>query len=668
MSDFDDDDDMLLELVRATQRPPDQPDSLYRARGEIAILRAQLEALQSSKNAEAERLRRDLEAARSAARGHIDALKSSVDKLEDEKRFLDNEIRALSAKRRKVEAAERPQPGPAKSSLAEAGEAAESSPAEQPEADVRPGDGVVIRVQDEWSQFCDFLHGYTINGSSRTCMGFLATICVEDCVGSSGFGRRLRLAPRVPVSSAVWEYLLEVRHLRLDALVENVCGELMALVEALLAVPQQRAFLAVPFLVCLVHASVTFKYSAVGEKLALQLVQQACALSRRFVALLVSADGADSFVEQRGTYQQRVLENFTLVACLDLVEAVVVVATQFGAAFVRRLWHTMDFDLLTAVFPENSERFKASAQINLVYNYVEMLSASLEGSFAAGDQAQNARIVQSLIKAFLIDISVKDDFMFFGLNRALGNNGDLVKICEAVPQKNPLNSPLVSVAFPVKHTPPSPQESFAVLQNHESHLLSLRLKMVSLLEALIVNGNMQLVNSKENIKSIVRIIGFEQNFIMHQPRSKVVHMRLSIISSLLRVLFYIIDENKNINTLIYPETLHEIFVILMRVAFSSDSLSTDAHQFLSEIRGKGLVDIGVFNKACEWRSREVAHFNIFDARPNKYAELSNIECDFANGVEFPYDSETIEIAREMLSVCVNHDEADNLYYNMNSEV
>lgn len=715
-SSFDDDDDeILMALVRATQAPQSaqpvhnsengnvpnnapqansltnstqtaqkqqtQNDQLllFRAQGEIAILRAQLESLQALKNEEILRHNREYQNAQSQAQEHIAALKQSVEKLEDEKKFLSNEIRSLAAvKRRKVS------PNGALTvedvDVTSLISVPSLAPTPTTESVQKLSDQIlkvkstpVIRVQDDWSLFCLHIWSYTINGSKRSTMEILSRICVDVPVY---VGPEMKIEARAPILAAIWNYLMLKKDSRLDKLVYQCCEQMVLLVKTLLARTDKMpgSILPVPFIVSLLHACVNFKVSAVDGRLVLFLVRETCVILSKFVFLLqLSEDKEESFLDHRNvTYQHRLLENFTLVLCFDLLEDVMVIATQFGPEFVANLWalDAINTELLMKILPENTERFKSAAQINLVYNFVEMLSASLmEGGFATNNDTLKKLLVTSLIKVFLIDISIKEDFMFFGLNRALGNNGDFHRISQAIPEKpdSTFNQALASIAFPVK--PPSLEEltGYLAVTNHEHHLLSLRVRIVNLLESLVVSGCMHLLNQKENIKSIVRIIAFEQNAIMHQPRSQFVHMRLSIIAVLLRILYYITDEHKNINTLIYPETLYEIFVILMRIAFGSDSLSFEAHKLLSDIRAKGITDVGVFNRWCESRSREIAHLNLHDARPSKFTELSNAECDFANGLEFPYELETIEIAREILGVCVNHDEADNLYYNMNSD-
>ena len=209
------------------------------------------------------------------------------------------------------------------------------------------------------------------------------------------------------------------------------------------------------------------------------------------------------------------------------------------------------------------------------------------------------------------------------------------------------------------------QLAFEVQSNHEYHVLDLRLKVATLLESFIVTkSSTQIFELKEYIKSIVRTIEFEQVFIMRSPRSKTIYLRIQIIAVLVRILNYISSEVRGLNNLIYPETLYEIFVILLRIAFGSNSLSAEAHSLLLEIRSKHKYDKLVFNDDCERKAREINHITFSNLHTKSVAD---IESELANGLEFPYETDTIEVAREILDLCVTHEEADNLYFNMNNE-
>lgn len=677
-SDFDDDDDeAVLQLMRATQHveiPPQNgsldPQSvtspeLFRAQGEIAILRAQLELLQKLKGDDATRLLGQLLAAKESAKDQIEALRVSVQKLEDEKRFLRNEVKSLSAvKRRKVE--------PASAEVAE-----KSCSSEGAGAKLTPtigSMGATIQIQDDWLQLSHHLWHYTINGSDRTTMEILLRVCLRETVK---VGTDLQFVADAPLLTQVWARFMDLRLLRLDKIVNEFCELVLALVRRLLdgySSGKLEMLLSVPFLLSLVHGAITFKPLAVTESLAVLLISAMCRIAQKFVFVLQLNDEEEEALlgHENVTYQQRLLENFTLITSMDVLELLTSVFTSFGAAAVRSLWQNQIIcpDLLLGIMPENSERFVSKFQINVVFNAVEVLFASVtENGFATGDIKKNKSFISTLIKTFLVDIEMKDDFLFYGLNRVSGNNADFSSVSAIVPSELPsfLNVTYTAVPCPVEPPKRSEKQQFQVLLSHDAHMLSLRIRVATLLESIVVCGMSDLVNLQENVKLMVRVINFEQNLIMQQPRYPYVHMRIEIIAVLVRMFYYLIDEHKNVNTLIYPETLYEILVVLMRIAFGSDSLSADAHRVLAEVRSRGVVNMEVFNRACELRSRELAHINIFDRETTGNGQLADVESDFANGLEFPYDSETIEIAREILAVCLSHDEADNLYYNMTSQ-
>ena len=140
---------------------------------------------------------------------------------------------------------------------------------------------------------------------------------------------------------------------------------------------------------------------------------------------------------------------------------------------------------------------------------------------------------------------------------------------------------------------------------------------------------------------------------MRSPRSKTIYLRIQIIAVLVTILNYISSEVRGPNNLIYPETLYEIFVILLRIAFGSNSfLSPEAHSLLLEIRSKHKYDKLVFNDDCERKAREINHITFSNLHTNSKL-VGDIECELANGLEFPYETDTIEVAREIFDLCVH---------------
>ena len=195
-------------------------------------------------------------------------------------------------------------------------------------------------------------------------------------------------------------------------------------------------------------------------------------------------------------------------------------------------------------------------------------------------------------------------------------------------------------------------------------MLNLRVRVAQFIENFLLcsDGDTEALALRDHIKAIVRVIGLEQLAILRNPRSCNVHLHGVVIQILVRILHYVVEDSKGISTLVYPETIYEIFVYLLRIAFGSSSLSTEAGDLLVRIRTNH-PDLVVFNEHCETRARNLSH--VEHSRDGRV--LAEAEVHFANGLEFPYEEETVELAREILDSCVTHDEADNLYFNMTNE-
>lgn len=679
--DFDDDDDVLLRalvagegrLHGATEAPSLPPDSdrkpplaalssqarLYKAEGEVSILRAQLQQMEHASRAEVARLRENLAAEKQNSDSQVTLLRAAVLLLEDERKFLNNELQAASGalKRRKV-ADSVPRSG--RDSAAFSGTGALATPPTQPRRAVppapletRPVVLRVIRVDNDASLLEDHLWTHCINGCHRTTLSFLAKIYLPRNVSAEG----LFVPERQPVASAVVEFLMSRKSLRLDVLLDQFCLSVCDLADE---VVRHCDVTSVPFLLALVHSALTFRSSALSEESLRKIASKVARIAGRFVHLLDTGRGHDL---DHHTRQLLVLQRFALVCCFDILERVFYVATAFPD-LPTALFRDNMADLFRVALPENSERFVSTTQVNLVHCVVEMLIASVgEQGFAFGNQPiADAAVVSSLLKVLLIDIPIKDDFMFHGLNRTLGNNGDLQKVEATVPESTTqLDEMLVLLPCPFPSTLSQPPQD-AIDTSHEHHLLSLRLRVATMIEGHIVaQETTQVFQNKEFLKSMVRYIGLEQGVIMNCPRSPTVYLRVQTISTLVRVLHYISTEVKTIASVVYPETMYEVFVILLRIAFGSDSMSVDAYRLLSHGRQAGYFG-PIYNHWCEQRARQLGHSD--SGHPQ---EMADLESEFANGLEFPYEQEIIELAREILEPCVTHEEADNLYFNLNYE-
>ncbi|RCK55649.1 DNA damage checkpoint protein LCD1 [Candida viswanathii] len=701
-SDFDDDDDALLQdvLYGRTQLPvftqtqaqtkPVQTTTtqssapsilddkvqarLFQADGEIATLRAQLLQLQNQRQKEVAELTNSLNAARQSSEDQVVLLKTAVQRLEDEKRFLNNELMATNDfKRRKTAHGKFMTPH-------QSVQEGNNVKMVQEPVQVEPNKEVVmepvvpiviakpiqkiVQLQNDSSLLVDQLWNHCIIGSKRTSFEYLSKIRLDlDLELSSG----LKILKRTAIMSSIVEFLMMNKNSTLDRLVESFTLSLMELIEKLLKL---KNILSVPFLVSLIHCSITFRPAAVKERLLTELVRRLSKMAQGWAFLLDSNLDEDDLANYHEVpYQVMVLEKFIFVSCLDLIERLVAVSSISKPEVIRSLWQkdTLSQALIKSCLPENSERFKNTAQINVVFNIVEMLAASVtEDTFAFNDTRLDESIISSLLKVFLIDIPLRQDFMFYGLNRILGNNSDFLKIDSVIPvDHDHLNNYLVLLPQPVPFNIATPAQ-FRVSMNHEYHLFTLRVRVAQLLLGLIVTKEtFDFLYNREHFKSMIRVIGFEQNYIARYPRSKHIHLRIQLIGILVRIIDYLTQDLRETNELIYGEQMYEMFVVFLRIAFGADSLSIKAHELLAKIRNQPrFVELPVFNKWCETRARELNHIS---PHTNSGDTIASVESDYANGLEFPYESETVELARDILNRFVDHDEAENLYFNMNPD-
>ena len=677
-------------LPQDTNEVEELRNKLYESEGQVSIIRAQLEHLSKQKQEEVNKLKETMDINQFKSEERLKTLKFSVQKLDDEKKFLNNELVAASAlKKRKTAHLQESSNTVSKSPFSSGEDRAPNffnetlgvtRDAAQDKANLRPHLRLkIIKVQNDVALFTDHIWNYCINGFPRSTFDYLNKIFIEESVEVGDF----RICAKIPLSTAVTEYLMKKKNLRLDEMLKEFCTNLSQVIEILL---ERNKILPVPYFLSLIFASLTFRPSAVGQALIKSMLVFAFSIANRFIFVLDSTQDQEDFISYRDVPHQVMLyEKFTLICIFDIIEKLIVLATSFGPSFVKNIWkeHYIDISLFMVALPENSERFKRNAQVNLVYNLVEILETSLsesddilcDDSFYENDQA----FISSLFKIFLIEIPIRSDLMFYGLNRVTGNNMDSKKVDSTVPQFEAiLQRSMISIPCPIApccqhsryvNSGVSEANNFPieVQVKHELHVYILKLKVANLLESYIVaRSSTDLFQLKEVVKAIVRIIGNEQVYIIRFPRAKTVYLRVQIITSLVRILNYISSEVPAFSTIIYPETLYELFIILLRIAFASNELSIDANKLLVNLRSKKFYGGTVFNEQCEKKAREINHIAYSDLHTSGRA-VADYESDIANGLEFPYDADTIELAREILDLCVTHEEADNLYLNMTAD-
>ncbi|KAI5969975.1 LCD1 [Candida margitis] len=648
---------------------------LFQADGEIATLKAQLALLQNSKRDELNTLRQSYDALKRTKDEEAAALKEAVLKLEDDRKFLKNELVTTTAlKKRKIDNNSQ-QNGAQPSTEAdkhaiEASLESDASLASIASQTIQK----VIRVQHETSTLIDQIWTYCIPGSKRSSIEYLSKICFDFDIDTL-YGYKVQR--KTALSSFVSNVLMSMKTERLDDLIERFSVLLLNIIQEAIA---HKATLSVPFFVSLLYCTVSFRPVAVTESVIVKLIQEISQLSLNYLFLLnPNLEEEADFDNYHDVPDQIIsIERFILICCLDLIEKLTTICSIHGSEFIHSIWtdhHILPQALVTSCLPQNAERFKSVAQINLVSNVVEMLVASVtEETFGFNEAVSDFNLIASLMKIFLIEIPIKDGFRFYGLARFSGNNCDLKMIDLTIPTSHDnLNNYLVTIPQPVYKDLDTELNRSKLQLNHEAHLLNLKIKVCELFQSIIITKQtIDFLIDKEHFKSLTRIINLEQAFMASCPRSPVIHSRVHLIGQIVKIINYLTQDLHEASDLIYSETMYEMFVALSRIAFGADSLSTEAHKLLVKIRSQGHFDITVLNRSCEIRARQLNHLTSTDYYSREGVVvggklLANVESDYANGLEFPYESETVELSREILNRFVNHEEADNLYFNMNYE-
>ena len=621
---------------------------LFQADGEIAILRAQLNHVQSQKLEEILRIQKSHEESKSDMEDQVKQLRFMVQKLEDEKKFLDNQIKSgFNNKRRKV------------------GDGSGDSGVSQdtPKREIVPHTQRVIKVSNDSSLLTDYLYKISINGSTRATLSFLNKIYIDNTVKIRGY----EFVEKSPLSGLILEYLIIKKDLRLDELVKEFSLVLIELVEWLV---NNKMIASVPFLLSLINGALNFRTSAVVKDLIMVLSTKLVKIIYKYFNLLNLNSDEEDFVNYYNVpIQQMIMEKFILLCCMDILENTIHIATTFfDNDFLNILIdRTNLWDLINKFLPNNTERFQNIGQINIIFNIIEIITSLIHKE---NWTIINNQLFTYLVKILLIEIPIKDEFQFYGLNRIIGNNDDFNNIELIIPKtKNLLNKSLISIPNPIdRHQEDQqPDHEYKVKLNHEVHLLTLRNNITKVIDSyLITSLNIDILKLRDIVKSIVRVVNFEQNFIHRSPRSQLINFRVEMVSNLIRILSYLFLEGKNLNELIYPETLSELLIVLLRISFSSDSLSLPGYKLLKQLRIQNYTQ-PVFNGSSESRAHELSHFNSngFNNQNDYGQTLAEIESEYGNGLEFPYENSTIELGRELLSKFINHEEADNLYFNMN---
>ena len=142
----------------------------------------------------------------------------------------------------------------------------------------------VIKIDNDASLLEDHLWNHCINGTKRTTVSYLSKIYLDRDVRIRDFV----LHKKQPISTAVTEFLMVKKALRLDSLIHEFSLTMCELVEDIIA---HQILTSVPFLLSLVYASLIFRSSALNKETIQLLVPKICLIAVDFAFLLDSSSG-----------------------------------------------------------------------------------------------------------------------------------------------------------------------------------------------------------------------------------------------------------------------------------------------------------------------------------------------------------------------------------------
>lgn len=633
--------------------PPAVRNRLFQADGEIAILRNQINQAKVNNYEQTSKLRSQYSQSKDTMDEQVRMLKFTIEKLEDEKKFLDNQLRSSYTKKRKLND-NTPTTSGISSRISSNGDDARPDPKESK----------IIRIQNDVSLLTDYIWKLSINGSERTVMEYLSRICLNKSVTIHLY----EIKGKVPLSTIILEYLILKKDLRLDIVLENFCLIIGSLIEKLV---QINMIISVPFLIAIMHGILEFKPLAVTGAVIKGLTKIMVKIVNEYKYML-NNDDMELFNYNKNP-QQLVLEKFILICGMDTIERLMALSNNNGNLPEELYFHYGIEKLINHLLPRYTEALIDISQMNILYNIVEIFNDFYEHNSTdteldildPNSPKLSPAISQALIKINLLEIPIKPDFKFYGLNRCIGNNEDFKKIDSLIPKvENELGKLIVTLPNPIPPELRDSVETYHIKYNHEFHHLQLRLTISKFIENYLINTmDIELLKDKELARWITKIINFEQCLISRSPRSSLIGLRIEIISSLVRNLNYLFSTDKSqLNQIFDTYTLNELAIGLLIMSFGTETkINQMGQEMLKHLRQQNYGK-SVFNASSELMARNLSNIN---GNQVDATHLAEVESDYPNGLEFAYDGETVELAREILRYCISSELADDLYYIMN---
>lgn len=394
MDDFSSDDDLLLLVDEEEQSQAVHDDSgvkksddtdlqseLMRAQGETSMLRDKIKLLQDQIDQEKNRGDQKANEIRKEYQGEMEALRQTLQGLEDEKKFLVMETRGIpgSVHRGRVSnvgGSSRMTSQPPMNTPDNSNSSIEPLVKKQRTENVRAAISLnPNRISpDEVASFFDCLFGHRIVGVDMTSIEILSCIKFEHLEDFSY--KLLFIRKGESIGNRIIQFFLGCkRSMKLDDFIDTVLEHFAILMKAIL-VHEKESNLAIPFLVALMVQAVLFRPSAVSPTSLKELFLFTCDLIRKYQRVLKQPLHKNPLELNLGPeiFQYELLDNMCLFYAFDLLEAASHVLRAQNLSAVLYL-DFFDEPIMKAL--ENVYRLALTISfkpiINVIYNMVEVL-------------------------------------------------------------------------------------------------------------------------------------------------------------------------------------------------------------------------------------------------------------------------------------------------------
>jgi hypothetical protein len=560
--------------------------------------------------------------------------------------------------------------------------------------------------QDEKTLFIEALTHYIIPGMKKPTLNYLENISSTFDYTHDDF-QIFRFENSF--KSAILKYLINFQDRnRIDNLLSKFINILLQYIVEIFE-QETTHLLSAPYLISLINFSLNYKPKAINEVFIGSTTSKIILLLSKFQELFkpefdyLSLSGSNNTLEfltlqdkesnemvnyefMEKTMHVKILEVFTAIYLMDLLATLSKLSSfhvfTFDSSKANMIfWKEIPQKLLTNSF------LSRKTPVHFIFNTIEILINSItdDDRFAFANIRINSiaktklateisiKILEQIMQ-FLINLNPNQiHFDIFGLNTCIGSNYHL-KLLEIIS----ISTSELS-AYPNTNSFDTYEEILKInpnnFQKQENYILKTKLNILNLFESfysslimisLPINTNLKL------IRILCQLIGEEQEMIIRSPKSPNNGIKVEIISKSVRIIHYLIAQEGLVKINELPNlTLREMIIVLIRI--SSNNMKNLSIEYVNKLR-KSKFNGVLFNGLQE--QEELDKYGLLnsilsieklnDEELEKLIENRiQIEIDLYDGIEFNYSDETIDIARDIVSLSVTGDEADRLHDSIN---